>query len=93
MDKRELNNQEMEKVAGGRGKDVWLYTIEEIEQSPIFEGLKRLIVRIRNNRDLSIPASMRELEDHLNTYAQSNGHYRFSRQLCQEFIQKYLPLV
>ena len=93
MDPKELHQEDMDKVAGGAGKEIWLHTIEEIEQSPVFEGLKKTILRIKNNRDLSVQSNMTVLEVRLLAYAQSNGHYKFSRQLCQAFIQKYLPLV
>ena len=94
MDNRELNSQDMDKVAGGRGKDIWLYTIEEIEQSPVFEGMKQVLRIGKNTRDLSIPANMEELATRILAYANGNGrNYRFSRQLGQEFIDKYLPLV
>ena len=93
MDKRELNSEELYQVTGGIGN--WLYTVEDIENSPVFEGLKNMIALAKSRNDLSNPEYMKELELKLALFAKAarNGRYRFTIETCREFIKKYLPLV
>ena len=93
MNERILSPEDLIQVAGGAGN--WLYSVEDIENSPIFEALKNKIAEAKKCNDLTRPEMMRELELRLAAYAKStrNGRYRFDVEVCRAFIQKYLPLV
>lgn len=93
MNERLLNSEDLNQVTGGAGN--WLYSVEDIENSPIFEALKNKIADAKKANDLTRPEVMRELEMRLAAYAKStrNGRYRFDVEVCREFIRKYLPLV
>ena len=93
MNERLLNSEDLNQVTGGVGN--WLYSVEDIENSPIFEALKNKIANAKKANDLTRPEVMRELEMRLAAYAKStrNGRYRFDVEVCREFIRKYLPLV
>ena len=93
MNEKLLNSEDLNQVAGGVSN--WLYTVEDIETSPVFEGLKNMIAEAKRCNDLTRPDMMKELELRLALYARSNrkNEYRFKIEVCREFIRKYLPLV
>ena len=93
MNERLLNSEDLNQVTGGAGN--WLYSVEDIENSPIFEALKNKIAEAKRCNDLTRPDMMKELELRLALYARSKrkSEYRFKIEVCREFIRKYLPLV
>ena len=93
MDLKELYQEDMDKVAGGVHTNKWLNTVEEIEQLPIFEELKQKLAAYKRGNDLSNPQAMKGCEDRLIGLIKRDGGYRVKRELVQEFVQKYLPLV
>ena len=93
MYRNELNIDALNQVAGG--KLAWLNSAQEMEDSPIFEGLKNVIAETKSHLDLSKHNNMNELELRMLIYARApeNGEHCFTRDTCKAFIKKYLPLV
>ena len=90
-----LDSIALDKVSGGGGmrKGTWVYTIEEIEALPCFNKLKDVIKGYKRARDMNNSDNMYECETRMIAIARYEYEYRFSRELCKEFILKYLPLV
>lgn len=93
MDPKELHQEDMDKVAGGTRPNMWLNTVEDIEQTPIFEELKSRLTQYKRDNDLSNTDNLEECEKRLMSYIKFQGGYRVKRETVNEFVEKYLPLV
>ncbi|MBR3464972.1 MAG: hypothetical protein IKR99_02215 [Lachnospiraceae bacterium] len=93
MDPKELHQEDMDRVAGGVRTNTWLNTVEDIEQTPIFEELKSRLTQYKRDNDLCNPDKLEECEKRLMTYIKFEAGYRIKRETVNEFVEKYLPLV
>ena len=93
---KKLNEKEEEKVSGGvRHKTGDFQTIEDIENSPIFEQLKNKIIELRNSAgftELSSASRVIWVKVRVEPIIKENG-YTIEEKLLIVFIKKYWDLV
>lgn len=91
-DKMLLAEEELDKVSGGVRNPTRLYTVEEVEASPVFEILKSFLRTTKKNIGPDYESRLSDVELYLNAKARENG-YVVAEEARREFIAKYWPLV